>query len=81
MASKSENSEIAVLQTQMTGVQADVTEMKGDIKEVKTLLTTDHFVTQEQFRNFKNNWWLSHTLTAIITGGMIFLIQYAITHR
>lgn len=55
MSNAAERSEIAVLQTQMKGVQNDISEMKGDMKEIKTLLlsSSTNGVTKEEFEKFK----------------------------
>ena len=55
MSTKSERTEIAVLQTQMTEVKADVSEVKSDVKEIKAIVQGDYFVTHAQFNEYKKS--------------------------
>ena len=68
MATKSENADIAVLQTQMTDQSGIIQEVRGDIKEIKGLMAgwDNHYVTRVEFLVFKRQYWLSHSLTAVL---------------
>lgn len=59
MATQSENSDIAVLQTQMKSVMDSTLRI-----ETKLDTYTSLFVTRNEFNAFKRQYWLSHTLTA-----------------
>lgn len=78
MASKSENAEIAVLQTQMTGVEQTVTRIESKIDTLgQSYVTVNDFtMLKSDFIAFKKQYWLSHTLTALLTAAIISLIYY-----
>ena len=75
MATKSENSDIAVLQTQM---QAALDVLAAIQKKLDT--QDDKFVPRTEFEEFKRRWALSHLLTAIISGAFVGLVVYFFTH-
>lgn len=64
-ARKSSDSEIAVLQVQVEGQQADLTEIKADVKEVKLALESN-FVTQVEFSNYKSTQFVQKLLLSLI---------------
>lgn len=71
MATVSENPDIAVLQTEMKSV-------KDSLLRIETKLDTYNglFVTRNEFNTFKKQYWLSHTLTALVTAAITGLIFY-----
>lgn len=77
--SKSENSEIAVLQTQMEEVKDSLQELKEDIKAVRDALD-NKFVTKAEFDAFKQARWLAHVSVALVTAAITGLVTYFITH-
>jgi len=83
MATKQESVEIAVLQNQMSSTQLDITEIKGDIKEIKGFMQAmdGHYITRNEFAAFKRQYWLSHTLTAVLTAIVTYLAAYFILGR
>lgn len=64
-ARKSSDSEIAVLQVQVEGQQADLTEIKADVKGVKLALESN-FVTQVEFSNYKSTQFIQKLLLSLI---------------
>lgn len=80
MASKSENSEIAVLQTQMQQVQDDIGEIKNSIKAIQTALD-GRFVTQEVFDAHRRNQWLERVIIIISTAVITSLIAFFVNNR
>lgn len=80
MATKSENAEIAVLQSQVLTVKDDIKEVKADVKEVKDIITgaNDIYVSKVEFAAFKRQYWLSHTLTALLTAIVVATVEYIV---
>lgn len=82
-AKKSKDSEVAVLQTQVENLQADTTEIKGDIKEIKLALESN-FVTHVEFENYKSSQNIQKILLSIINlifGSLLgFFIAQLISH-
>lgn len=81
--SKSTDSEVAVLQTQVENIQTDATEIKGDIKEIKMALESN-FVTRIEFENYKQNQNIQKILLSIINlafGTLLgFFVAQVISH-
>lgn len=75
MASKSENSEIAVLQTQMKQVQDDIGEIKVSISSISDKLDGS-FVTRSEFDAHRKNQWLERILTVLITAVIMGLAGF-----
>ncbi len=71
MATKSENSEIAVLQTQMSNVEQTVARI-----ESKLDTQANAYVTKDEFLAFKKQYWMSHTITALVTAIITGLVFY-----
>lgn len=69
MATKSENADIAVLQTQMTSVESDVTDIKKDVKTILENLDTT-YVKKNEFKAFK---WTTIPITIVATVVITFL--------
>lgn len=55
MATKSENADIRELQTQMGNAVGDISEIKGDLKDIKLLLTSGSLVSQQEFSSYKHD--------------------------
>jgi hypothetical protein len=74
MATKSENSDIAVLQTQMQ------TALEG-IGEIKVILSSqdNKYMLRTEFNEFKSRWALSHALVSIISIIFASLATYYFT--
>lgn len=76
MANKSENAEIAVLQTQMADVQQTVSRIETKLdNQMTSYLTKDEFIT------FKKQYWLSHSLTAVLVAGLTALLFWFFNHK
>lgn len=75
---KKDITELAVLSNEMGNVKTAINEVKGDVKEIKTLMGAykDTFVSKEEFAMFKKQYWLTHTLTALIVAGITYLVAY-----
>lgn len=69
MLTKSENSEIAVLQNEMGNI-------KDIVKRIEHKLDSQvmTYVPREEFIAFKKQWWLTHTMTALITAVLVALV-------
>lgn len=78
-----EVTQIAVLNNQVNNLGSDINEVKSDVKEVKTIMSgyADNFITRAEFQAFKKQYWLSHTLTAVLTATILGLIAYFINHH
>lgn len=76
MSTKSENSEIAVLQVQV-GSLLDATKRIED----KLDKQNENYVPRTEFLAFKKQYWLSHTLTAVLTAIIVALATYFILHK
>lgn len=83
MATRSKDSEVAVLQTQVENLQSDTTEIKGDIKEIKAALESN-FVTHVEFENYKATQTTQKILLSIINlvfGGLLgFFISQVVSN-
>ncbi len=79
----SEIKELAVLSTEVTNIKTAVNEVKGDVKEVKTLMNSysANFVSRTEWQQFKKQYWLSHSLTALLTALTVALVGYFINNN
>lgn len=75
MATKSTETEIGILQTQMKSVM----ECVGRIEE-KLDTQLGLFVTKAEFDEFKKRWLLSHTMSAFAGSVITAITIYIITH-
>ena len=66
---------IAVLQSQMTSMTTVVERIDTKLDALNTL-----YVTKAEFAEFKQRWFLSHTLAAVFGGLLTGLTTYVITH-
>lgn len=71
MATVSENADIAVLQSEMRTVKDATLRIETKIDAYNTI-----FVTRNEFNAFKRQYWLSHSMTALITAAISGLIFY-----
>lgn len=76
MATKSENADIAVLQSQMITVIDGVGNINKKLDSQMSM-----FVTHGEFDEFKKRWALSHSIVAIMTAVITALIVYFITGK
>lgn len=76
MATKSENADIAVLQSQMITVIEGVSDINKKLDSQMSL-----FVTHGEFNEFKKRWALSHSIVAIMTAVGTALIVYFLTGK
>jgi len=58
--------EVAVLKEQTKTLHSDLSEMKGDIKEIKELLSSK-FVTKEEFNGYKRAQNLQKFIVGVVT--------------
>lgn len=75
MATASENSDIAVLQTEMKSVKDAVLRIETKLDAYNML-----FVTRNEFVAFKKQYWLSHTLTALVSAALAGLLFWFFNH-
>lgn len=76
MAIKSDNSEIAVLQTQMEEVKELLGGIVSDVKEIKDSLPSK-YATKDELKNFKRYAIVSTALTtAVITALVVFFFTH-----
>lgn len=80
MSTKSENSEIAVLQTQMEEVKEGLKNVNLTVQRIETKMDehNKNYVLLTDFIAFKKQYWLSHTLTAILTAIIIGIVEYVV---
>lgn len=78
MSTRSNNSEVAVLQSQVEYQQGDITEIKKDVKEIKLALESN-FVTQIEFSNYKSSQFIQKILLSMINLFFGTLIGYVIS--
>lgn len=80
MSSKSENAEIAVLQSQMDEVLGNQKEMSGDLKAVSQKLDNfaQSFVPRKEYDEFKKGNWARHTLSAVAGAVLTTLVAVAL---
>lgn len=80
MSTKSENSEIAVLQTQMEEVKDGLKNLKTTVERIENKIDerNEKYVLHSDFSAFKRQYWLSHTLTALLTAIIIGTIEYVV---
>lgn len=74
MATKSENADIAVLQTQMVAALKGIDSID---KKLDDQVAT--YVTKGEFSEFKKRWALSHAIVGIVSSAATALIFYYIT--
>lgn len=75
MVTQSENSDIAILQTQMIEVKATLSEIKTELQQINGSLS-DKYTTKEQFESFRRvTFPVTILITAIITGLVVFFFQ------
>jgi len=74
MATASETTDIAVLKTKMENVEIVLSRV-----EKKIDAQTDLYVTRTEFNEFKQRWFLSHSLAAVIGSVLTGLIVYFLT--
>ena len=73
---KSKDSEIAVLQNQVQVMTETVTRI-----EVKLDAFNNNFVSRSEFSEFKQRWFLSHTLASLAGAILSGVLVYVLTHR
>lgn len=80
MSTKSDNSEIAVLQTQMEEVKEGLRSVNSTVERIETKIDdrNEKYVLRSDFTAFKKQYWLSHTLTALLTAIIIGVIEYVV---
>lgn len=71
MATQSENADIAVLQTEMRTLKDAALRIETKLDAFNAM-----FVTRGEFNAFKRQYWLSHSMTAIITAAITGLVLY-----
>lgn len=76
MATKSENADIAVLQSQMQTVIEAVGQINKKLDEQVKL-----YVTRGEFSEFKRRWALSHLIVGILSAVVTAVIIYVVTGR
>jgi hypothetical protein len=84
---------IATLQVQMEQTQRDVSEVKGDVKSIKTSVETlkvqqikmdNVFVTQEQYKADRRSDWVRNVMSALLGAlltGMVALIVFLLSGK
>lgn len=70
--------EVAVLKEQTKTLHSDLSEMKGDIKEIKELLSSK-FVTKEEFNNFKKSQTFQKMIIGVVTAIITAIISIELT--
>ena len=78
----SEDVAVALAQQQISTLSDTIAEIKSDVKEIKGFIASldNHYVTRGEFIAFKKQYWLSHTLTALITTMITGLVFYFLSH-
>lgn len=74
MATKSENADIAVLQSQMSSVLEGIKRIDKKLDD-----QTNLYVTRGEFDEFKKRWALSHIIVGIISAIVTGLVVYFFT--
>lgn len=69
MNAQSPETEIALLQQRTNDITATLSEIKSDVKDIKTFIAAldNHYITRGEFDAFKKQYWLTHSMTAILT--------------
>jgi hypothetical protein len=85
VSAKSDNAEIAVLQTQMEEQTKILQETSQDVKDMKNTMTNwqQSFVSKAEFEEYKKNNWARHALSAIAGAVIVSLVGavvYAFFH-
>lgn len=86
MATKSENADIAVLQTQMDSVKDALVDIKGDTKNIMLSLEAipSTYVTKAEFEEYKKGASKSRVLntiiTVLITATLTSLVIFYLSH-
>lgn len=75
MATQSEQTDIAVLKTKVDNIEKVLVRVEQKIDS-----QTDLYVTRTEFNEFKQKWFLSHSMAAIIGSVLTGLIVYFLTH-
>ncbi|MDE1829387.1 MAG: hypothetical protein KGI25_03590 [Thaumarchaeota archaeon] len=80
MSVKSDNAEIAVLQTQMEDVKGQIRSVSETVSRIEAKMDNrdEVYVLRTDFAQFKKQYWLSHTLTALLTAIIIGTIEYVV---
>lgn len=73
MATKSENADIAVLQSQMKSVLESLSSINSKLDNT--------FVTKAEFNEFKQRWLFSHIIVGILSALVTGLTVYYLTRR
>lgn len=74
VATRSEIADIAVLQSQMAIASESLARIEAKLDTFNTL-----FVTKAEFGEFKQRWFLSHTLSAVFGGVLTGICVYVFT--
>lgn len=74
---KKEITELAVLSNEVGNIKTAVNEVKGDVKDLKTMMGgyRDQFVSRDEFATFKRQYWLSHAMTALVVAIITYLVE------
>lgn len=75
MATAKEQSDIAVLNSQMGDVIKRLDSMNRKLDDQQNL-----YLTRTEFNEFKSRWFFSHSLAAIVGAVLSGLIVYYLTH-
>lgn len=75
MATHSEATDIAVLKTEVKTIKEVLQRVEQKIDE-----QTNLYVTRAEFNEFKQRWFLSHTLAGVAGAVLTGVVVYAITH-
>jgi len=75
MATATENSDIAVLKSEMGSVKETVARIESKLDAQAGV-----YVTQVEFAEFKKRWFLSHTMAAGAGAVITYVIVYILTH-
>jgi len=81
---KNDGERIVSLEVQIKGLQGDITEVKSDVKEIKTMLNEWAGVNArlKKLESAGNLWkWLSPSFSAILSAIMTFLIIQYLTSK
>ena len=81
---KNDGERIVSLEVQIKGLQGDITEVKADVKEIKTILNklTGFDDRLRKLETASNLWkWASPSLSAVLSAIMTFLIIQYLTSK